>query len=174
LTEAPEPPAPSDELHLRYYVRLSESFDFAGGGRLPGLCMGQCADGPQAVRPRADIIRPRWTRLGELVFDPLPGTRPREGRWQRLLTPGTWHCIEVRVKLNAPGAADGVVEGWLDGARAVTLAGLRLRDTEATRLQGVWFHTMFRPGGPAPARDGDATFDNLAVATGYLGPRTAP
>jgi hypothetical protein len=173
LTEAPQPAPPRDELHLRYYVRLSETFDFAGGGVLPGLCLGGCAEGPRNARP-GGIIRPRWTPFGELLFDPLPGVRPRDGRWQRLLTPGTWHCIELRVKLNAPGASDGAVDGWLDGTRAVSLVGLRLRDTEATRLQGVWFQTMFRPGGPAPKRDGDVTFDNLAVATGYLGPRTAP
>jgi hypothetical protein len=172
LTQGPEPSPPHDELHLRYYVRLSDTFDFAGGGVLPGLCMGSCAEGPRAVRPRADIVRLRWTPLGELMFDPLPGTRPRDGRWQRVLGRGTWHCIELRVKLNTPGAADGVVEGWLDGARAVSLTGVQLRDAGTSHLQGVWFHTMFR-GGPAPAprRDGHITFDNVAVASGYLGPR---
>jgi hypothetical protein len=162
LTAAADTPPARDELHLRYHVRLSETFDFAGGGVLPGVCLGGCAG----------VIRPRWNAFGELLFDPIAGRRPAEGRWQGgLLARGTWHSIELRVKLNTPGAADGAVEGWLDGVRAVSLAGLRLRDTESTGLSGVWFHTMYRgPAGRAPARDGDATFDNLAVGTGYLGP----
>ena len=75
------------------------------------------------------------------------------------------------MKLNTPGAADGAVEGWLDGVRAVSLTGLRLRDTDDhPPAGGVVPDDVPGPGGPAPARDGDATFDNLAVATGYLGP----
>ncbi len=153
LASAEDPPPAHDELHLRYHVRLSEDFDFAGGGVLPGLCLDPCADGPRAARLPGRIIRPRWTPKGELVFDPLPGKRPRDGRWQRSLVPGTWHSIELRVKLNRPGAADGAVEGWLDGARAISLDGLRWRDSAATGLQGVWFHTMFRgpAAGPPPA-----------------------
>jgi hypothetical protein len=167
--------AAPDELHLRYYVRLSEGFDFAGGGILPGLCLGDCTAGVVAVRPRGAVVRPRWSPMGELSFDPLPGRRPAEGRWRGILGRGTWHCIELRVKLNTPGGDDGEVEGWLDGARAVSLAGLRLRDTADTRLQGVWFQTMYRGGAARPpARDGDATFDNLAVAGRYVGPRTPP
>ncbi|MEM6997094.1 MAG: hypothetical protein AAF721_41705 [Myxococcota bacterium] len=30
---------------------------------------------------------------------------------------GEWHCIEAHVRLNEPGAADGVFEFWIDGKR---------------------------------------------------------
>jgi hypothetical protein len=167
---APEPAR--DELHLRYYLRLSVDFDFAGGGVLPGLCVGLCAPARRSSGAEGGIIRPHWTPFGELVFQPLPDTLPRARRWQRFLERGAWQAVEVRVKLNTPGAADGVVEGWLDGDKVVSLTGLRLREDGTTHLEGVVFQAAFKgQKRGAPARDAEITFDDVAVAAGYIGPR---
>jgi hypothetical protein len=163
---------PPDELHVRYHVRLSADFDFGGGGVLPGLCVGECRSGPGAQR---DVVRPHWTPFGELVFQRLPDTLPKDRRWKRFLARDTWHAVELRVKLNTPGAADGIVEAWLDGDKAVSVTNLRLRDVETTHLGGVHFETAYKareraaPG--APARDAEVTFDDIVVAAGYIGPR---
>jgi hypothetical protein len=162
---------PRDELHLRYYVRLSEEFDFGGGGFLPGLCVGPCMP-PRRLQKEGGIIRPHWTPFSELVFDPLPNTRPKDRRWQRFLARATWHAVELHVKLNTPGASDGVVEGWFDGEKAVSLSGLRLRETGETHLEEMSFVSMFRARKrAAPTRDGQATFDDIVVASSYIGPR---
>jgi hypothetical protein len=166
-----EHPQPQDELYLRYYVRLDEGFDFAGGGLLPGLCVGVCVPARRA-RGEGGIIGPRWTPFGELAFEPLPGTRPRDRRWQKFLDRGGWHVVEMRVKLNAIDASDGVVEGWFDGERAASLTGLRLRDSDTTHIEGAAFETIAR-GRKAfgPARDTSATFDSVVIASKYIGPR---
>jgi hypothetical protein len=171
---APRPVSP-DELYLRYYVRLSEDFDFGAGGLLPGVCVGICVPARRARGAEGGIIGPRWTPFGELAFEPLPGTRPRERRWQKFLDRGGWHAVELRVKLNTIGADDGVVEGWFDGEKASSMAGLRLRDADTTHLEGVAFETLFR-GRKAfgPTRDASATFDNVVIALGYIGPRREP
>jgi hypothetical protein len=96
--------------------------------------------------------------------------RPR--RWRRALEPGTWHAVELRVKLNAPDASDGVVEGWLDGEKAAALRGLRLRELPDMAVEHVAFEASFRgalEGGPA--HEVEATFDDLVVARSYIGPR---
>jgi hypothetical protein len=170
---APAEPPP-DELHLRYYLRLGADFDFAGGGVLPGLCIGQCAPARRGRGAEGVLVRPHWTPLGELVFQPLPGTLPKDRRWKRFLETDRWLVLEVRAKLNSPGASDGIVEGWLGGDKVVSLTGLRLRDDAATHLEGVMFEAAYkgrRRG--TPAREAEMTFDDLAVAGGYIGPRQA-
>jgi hypothetical protein len=165
---------PPQELHLRYYVRLGADFDFGGGGVLPGLCVGHCVP---ARRPRGAegvMVRPHWTPLGEIVFQPLPGTVGRDRRWKRFLETDRWVVVEIHVKLNTPGASDGVVEGWLGGDKVVSLGGLRLRNDAATHVEGVMFEAAYkgRKRG-APAREAEMTFDDVAVASGYIGPRQA-
>jgi hypothetical protein len=170
---APAEP-PRDELYLRYYLRLGADFDFAGGGVLPGLCVGQCAPARPPRGAEGVLVRPHWTPLGELVFQPLPGTLPRDRRWKRFLETDRWVVLEIRVKLNSPGASDGIVEGWVGGDKVVSLTGLRLRDDAATHLEGVMFEAAYkgrRRG--TPAREAEMTFDDMAVAGGYIGPRQA-
>ena len=166
------PHSPPDDLHLRYYVRLSDDFDFGGGGTLPGLCVGACRPAWRAAGAEGRAIRLHWTRFGELAFEALPGGAPKKRRWDRFLARGTWHALEVRVKLNTPGVADGVVEGWFDGDKAVSLDGLRLREASSTHVEGVLFESFRRVrGAAAPTGAGATTFDNVVMAREYIGPR---
>jgi len=65
--------------------------------------------------------------------------------------PGRWYCLEVFVKLNTPGAADGEVAAWIDGELKLTYAGRQFR-------------------GASPLDPGPSTAKIEAVAaTGYYG-----
>lgn len=46
--------------------------------------------------------------------------------------PGRWYCIEVFVKLNTPGAADGELAAWIDGEEKLAYTGREFRGANAT------------------------------------------
>jgi hypothetical protein len=166
---------PPDEMHLRFRVRAGDDFDFAPGGALPGLCFGRCRP---AARLRGagegGLVRVGWAPTGELFFIGVPGGTPRAHRWRRALARGAWQAVELRVKLNTPGAADGAVEGWLDGQPAISISGLRLREDPATRVEGAVVEAFYRKArGLAPARDGHLTFDDIVLARRPIGPGRA-
>lgn len=52
--------APTNALHLRYYVRFSEGFDFVKGGKLPGLFGGAIPDGTNGFS-----VRYMWRTNGD-------------------------------------------------------------------------------------------------------------
>lgn len=53
------------------------------------------------------------------------------------LSPGTWHHLELWVRLNTPGAANGAETYWQDGVRRGTWSGLEFRDSDVLRLDAV-------------------------------------
>jgi hypothetical protein len=167
-------PAPRDDLYLRYYVRPGADFDFGGGGVLPGLCGGLCKQ-PHGSDGRVSwSVRPRWAKTGELMFDQLPGTLPKERRWRRALRAGVWQAIEMRVRLNTPGASDGLVEGWLDGQKVASIARISLREVPTLHVDGAAFDAFFHGAKAAPRRNVEATFDNMVVSSQYVGPVATP
>jgi hypothetical protein len=46
--------------------------------------------------------------------------------------PDRWYCIEVFVKLNAPGAADGELAAWIDGDQKLSYGGRQFRGADPT------------------------------------------
>lgn len=159
-----------DEAHLRYYVRLGDAFAFGQGGILPGLA----GAGARQAHGNRWKVRPRWDRNGELAFDGLPDVPPRSRRWRRALRRGTWHALELRVKLNTPGAQDGVVQAWVDGDQVASVESVAFRDRPDDGIDRVLFETGLG-GSPLlrPDIDGEALFDNLALCAGYVGPSAA-
>ncbi len=165
-----------DDVHVRYYVRFDRAFDFAaGGGVLPGLCGGQCdTRRREQSRKLGFSVRLGVASDGTVSFDPwLPDARPHaKTSWNRKLRPGKWHAIELRVKLNASADSDGLMEGWFDGEKVAATSGCRFRETATVRADGLLFETSFAPSDlnvESPTMG--ATFDNLVVAPGYIGPR---
>ena len=45
--------------------------------------------------------------------------------------PDRWYCIEVFVKLNTPGAADGQLAAWIDGEQKLSYGGRQFRGSSA-------------------------------------------
>jgi hypothetical protein len=46
--------------------------------------------------------------------------------------PGRWYCVEVMVKLNTPGLADGELAAWIDGELKLTYTGREFRGASPT------------------------------------------
>ena len=98
------------------------------------------------------------------------------GSGYRVLTPisdfndGTWHHHEIRLKWNAYGSADGIIEYWLDGVKKASWIGLDLSDQPDTK-----FHKFGIGIGNTSDEAWDQTdwsaiaFDNVVVSTEYIG-----
>ncbi|BCX47632.1 glycosylhydrolase [Haloferula helveola] len=175
---------PHEELYMSYWVRFDEDFDFVLGGKLPGL------GGAVSFEDRTHEWSGRlmWRENGKVEFyihvpsDNLydPGDRfwwNTEG-FQATLVPGRWHHIELRLRLNAPGQFDGLMEGWFDGVKAASYPGFYFRDAPTADATIAWmfFSTFF--GGSSSSiwqatKDEHARFDGFVVSRqriGYPGP----
>lgn len=156
---------------LSYRVRFSPGFDFALGGKLPGLAGGEAPRGCGAAElARGFSARLMWRAqgAGELyLYAP-----DRAARCGDSLGRGAWHFVPMRwadiaqeVILNRPGAADGVVRIWVDGRRVLERRDLMLRETAEVRVNGVLFATFFGGNDPrwASPRDQWADFKDLTL-----------
>ena len=84
---------------------------------------------------------------------------------------GRWWCVEAHVKLNSPGARDGLFELWLDGKLEGRREGLDFHGTwNDYAINAVFFENYWNNGSPkAQSR----WFDDLVVASAPIGPLTA-
>jgi hypothetical protein len=71
--------------------------------------------------------------------------------------PDRWYCIEVFVKLNTPGAADGQLAAWIDGEQKMFYDGRQFRGSD--------------PNDPAPST---SAMNALIVTGQYGGPTPVP
>lgn len=124
---------------LAYSVRMVPGFDFAKGGRLPGLL---------AAAPATNTATPGlsfhsgWHDDGGLeVRAQLPGWSDArslaDDRGDYILPRGQWVGLEQEVVLNTPGQKDGLLRVWADGVLRFEKTGLTLRDSTDVRISGV-------------------------------------
>ncbi len=172
----------SDDLRCAYWVRFGEELDFVRGGKLPGLAGGTAPTGGARAtgtngfsarlmwRPRGAVVQYLYSpdQVGvwgdDLPYD-LSRDLPAPGEGQRHFRAGRWHHVQHRVRLNTPGERDGMVQGWLDGERALDRRGLRFRDAATFTIDQLFFSTFF--GGNeaswAPTKDEHVDFDGFVV-----------
>lgn len=79
---------------------------------------------------------------------------------------GVWLCHELMVKLNTPGQRDGRVAFWEDGALIADWQNIRFRDTTTVKLDEI----QLENGGQSSSQINDKWYDNVVVATEYIGP----
>ncbi len=169
--------APRDSLHLRYYMRFAEGFDFVKGGKLPGLYGGTVHSGGHVPDGTNGLsTRYMWRRSGDgEVYAYLPpsedfGTSLGRGAWR--FQPGRWYLLEQAVTLNAPGQRDGRVRVWVDEKPMLDQGGLLFRTVDSLKIEGLFFSTFFGGDDRTWAAPGDTYVDfaRFAVAEGYIGP----
>ncbi len=82
---------------------------------------------------------------------------------------GRWYCHELMVRANAPGQTDGRIACWLDGKLIADFPGLRLRDVAGLKINHASLDLHI---GRNPARANRKWYDDVVVATSYIGPKT--
>lgn len=80
---------------------------------------------------------------------------------------GRWLCVEAHVKLNTPGASDGVFEFWIDGQREAGRTDLNFVGTwQAYGINAIFFENYWNAGAPAQRI---RYFDNIVISTNRIG-----
>lgn len=82
---------------------------------------------------------------------------------------GEWVCYEVLVQLNTPGVRDGRVAVWQDGELIADWHNIRFRDVSSLRIDQIQLET----GGQGSSQQNDKWYDNLVIATSYIGPMSS-
>lgn len=174
-----------DEMYMSYWVKFDQNFDFVKGGKLPGLAGS--TDFPYG--DNGFTTRLMWREGGKLEFylhgyevNNSSGAEPYRLLWDTAgyhakVTPGQWHHIEIRQKLNTPGQRNGILQGWLDGQLVCNdsdNSGVRGAGHSNTKINHLYFSTFF--GGSSapesqwqPKTDVFASFDDFIVSTARIG-----
>lgn len=156
---------------LRYAVRFEEDFDFARGGKLPGLYGGSGASGcTPAEGDDGFSVRFMWRANGDgEAYAYLPGSNTRcglsigRGTWR--FAPSRWTVLEQEVVVNRPGAEDGILRVWVDGEPVINETNVNYRTTDSLAVRGIFFSTFFGGSDPswASPRDQHVDFADFAV-----------
>lgn len=146
-------PAPTFSGCLAYDVRFDPNFDFARGGKLPGLYGGNAPSGG-ADANMGFSTRYMWRTGGAgEVYAYLPdkkgayGESISPGAWNFM--PGEWQRLEQEVDVNHVGRHDGVLRVWVDGRLVVNRTDMLYRVNDNVLLAGLMFSTFF--GGHDPS-----------------------
>jgi hypothetical protein len=82
---------------------------------------------------------------------------------------GRWVCFEMEVKLNTPGATDGLYRLWADDSLIVERTNVDLRGSASDKINEMMLDCYWNGGSPkAQSR----YYDNLVIATEKIGPIT--
>jgi len=185
----------TDEIYIRYYLRLSKGWGWTGKGYHPHLTHFLTTENPPYMGPAAThltlYVEPVDGRLQLGATDiqnkdmPHGLTQgPLRGGYNGMLYPSKekvfnddkWHCIEGYFKLNTldfkndrPNK-DGIVRGWFDGKLVIDRTDVVLRSTDFPNMKFNQFvlAPYFGPGLLPHAQK--LWIDDLVVGTKRVAP----
>lgn len=177
-----------EQLWFRYYLRFPDGFANTGKGKLPGPAGLYSASGRGNVpststepgwsarmlfAPADDTEDVNHTRIGYYLYH-LDQAKDHGDLllWDESvgnLEHGRWYCVEGYVQMNTPGAADGRLLGWVDGAGAFGRDQVRFRRAgeESVQIDSFWFDVFFGGSAPTPTNL-SIDFDSLAFGKDRL------
>ncbi|HZJ15628.1 MAG TPA: hypothetical protein VFD27_11285 [Chthoniobacteraceae bacterium] len=151
---------PTDELFIRYYLKLSKGWDWSGRNYHPHLTHFMTTENGKWHGPAAShltlYVEPVNGRLRLATQDiqnkdaphgltqgPLKGGY--NGKFydsvETLFKDDQWHCVEAQFKLNTldlqadKANADGIVRGWFDGQLVIDHTDVILRSTDFPNMK---------------------------------------
>lgn len=191
---------PADQVHVRYYMRVHSKFGyphhfpfliadrvptpwpkgFAGkkpaGDMFFGTAFDAWSDWGKLPPPGKWMLYSYWQDMKPDGRGKYWGNNlvpPQQDQWER----GRWYCMEMMIKANSrPDAADGEQKFWIDGKLVGDFKGFRFRSTDKLKLNSFWLLHDGETGSsinkdPDHARrEYDVWFDDLVIATEYIGP----
>lgn len=187
--------APTGEVFIRYYLRLSKDWKWSGVNWHPHLTHFMTTEnsdyhGPAAshltlyVEPVNGKLRLAATDIQNekmphgLTQGPLKGGYNGKlyDSEKVLFTDDNWHCIEAFFRLNSLDMqhdkpnSDGIVRGWFDGKLVIDHADVILRSTDfpEMKLNQFLMAPYFGPGLLNNAQK--LWIDELVIASERIGP----
>jgi len=138
---------------LAYDVAFSPGFNFAKGGKLPGLYGGNAPSGG-ADTNTGFSTRYMWRTSGAgEVYAYVPdksgqyGESISTGAWT--FVPGQWQRLEQEVIVNNVGQKDGILRVWVGGELVINRTDILYRVDDNVLVAGLMFSTFF--GGHDPS-----------------------
>jgi hypothetical protein len=172
-----------EEIYFRYYVRLGDDWTATRGGKFPGIAGtygkagwgGRPVDGTDgwSARGQFEGRKDGKTPVGFYAYHmDMKGKYGSQWIWERdglgFLENNRWYCLEQHVKLNAPGKADGVMRGWVDGRPAFTKTDVRMRTVDRLKIEMVWLNLYYGGTWTAPS-DMHIFIDDLVISRVPIG-----
>ncbi len=187
-----------EELWWRYWIKFPDGFyiEPPNRGKLPGVgglynynCLGGRPSTPEEPCFSARMLFSRTypttgqpgypngpddkTLIGFYVYHlDSPDTRGDIWTWDRdvaTLDHGQWYCVEGHIDLNAPGARNGSLAGWVDGALGFAKDDIAFRRAGESEIgiKSFWFNVYY--GGSESLVDNEIHFDSLAFGSERIG-----
>lgn len=180
-----------EEVYFRYYLRFGDDWNpFLDGGKLPGIAgtygragwgmrktdgyNGWSVRGGFSARPAGVKSVSGLTTIGSYVYH-ADGQDSSGDYWgwsagpAGLLENNRWYSIEQYVKLNSPGAKDGIFRAWVDGHQVVEKADVRFRYVPNLKIESVWMD-IYHGGVSSVPKEMTLYIDNVVIAKSYIGP----
>jgi len=187
----------ADKMHARFCVKFAEDIDYVHHfvhmvAQLPAT---RWPTGGAGLRPAGDKkfsvgIEPwshhrRYPPPGGWHFYCYWWKMPRSGDgkyWgagfakDAYATPrrGQWYCVEVMVRCNTPGEADGEVALWIDGRKLAHHSDVNWRSSAKLKLNAFWLMLYVTDHSAKTNKVNTVWFDDVVVATDYIGPPHRP
>ena len=145
----PGMPARTTSACLSYHLWFAPDFPFNKGGKLPGLFGGDGPAGGKDVDGASGFsARFMWRKDGQgEVYAYIPGKPDGRGmsidRGAWTFPRGKWVQMEEEVVLNTPGAPDGLLRVWVDGALKLRHDDILYRTSPDLGVDGVMADIFF-------------------------------
>lgn len=167
---------PKNEYYLQYRVYFEPGFDFALGGKLPGLTGGgsKATGGKATIHGEGWSARYMWRKDGYVVvYLYYPDQTGRYGEDQDLhvkFKTGIWYTLTQHIIINDIGEANGLLEVWVNSKKVFIRNNLRLRITDTPLIDTFYFSTFHGGDTPefAPRNDSYIRFDDFILSREYI------
>jgi hypothetical protein len=187
---------PTDEVFVRYYLRLAKGWGWSGRTYHPHLTHVLTTENDKYVGPAAThltlYIEPVDGKLRLAAQDiqnkdaphgltqgPLRGgynATTFDSKARLFEGDGEWHCVEAQFKLNTLDVKndcpnpDGIVRGWFDGELVVDRTDVVLRSTDFPNMRFNQFLVAPYFGDGLLPHAQKLWIDELVVSTKRVGP----
>lgn len=174
---------------ITYWLRIDTEFPIESQGKLPGpigpMTSGgkggnSCQDETacwssrlfySACRNQRQTECPAYS-FGNYVYGPDQTSDTGEFYFadsSLKLEPHRWHCVQIFVRMNTPGQADGLSMTFIDGQieQGVTAYMMYRREGDTSGFRGFWLN--FYQGGKEPAAsDMKISLDELQISDSLI------
>ncbi len=159
------------EYYLDYHLKFDEGFDFALGGKLPGLTSGgeKYTGGIHPDNGEGWSARYMWTKGGEIIiyfyFMDMEHKWGDTVKMNVFFKPNDWHRITQHIKVNDTDKFNGLMEVWVDGKKVIENEEVRYRLAPLGEVDSFYFSTFHGGNTPdwAPANDSYIYYDDFRV-----------